>query len=102
MGSRERQAAGGPDRTQERGAGTVSETRRGQVVTRRQLTHLFVNLIAGTAVLIAVYSGNPWAGLVPCVLFVFVFFPRWRRKIEVMIGKLIESLRGRNDSCGPE
>jgi len=73
-------------------------------MTPQQITPILAHLIAGTALLIAVFNDNPWVGLAPCLLFVFVFYPRWRKKIEAMIGRLIE-LAGnwrRNDSCDRE
>lgn len=70
-------------------------------MTPRQLTHLFTNAIVGIAVLIAAYSGNPWASCVLAVLFVFVMYPRWRRTIENLISKLIEK-GGPDDRRDPQ
>lgn len=66
-------------------------------MTPRQIAHLFTNLIVGTAVLISAYVGNPWAACVLSVLFVFVFFPRWRRRIEMLISRLIELAKGKGE-----
>lgn len=68
----------------------------------RQITHFYINLIAGTAVLIAVYSGNAWAALTPTVLFVFVLFPRWRSKLYRLIERAVEKVGGGNDRCDPQ
>ena len=66
----------------------------------RRYSLIFTNAVVGIAVLLAFYTGNPWASLVAAGLFLFVIFPRWRSKLYRLIDKAIERFIG-NDSCDP-
>lgn len=64
------------------------------------LPYVFACLIVGTALLLAAYTGNAWAGIGPCVLFVFVVFPRWRSKTYRLVDNAISAMRrNRPDGC---
>lgn len=64
----------------------------------RTISLIFSNGVVGIAVLIAAYTGNPWAACVLATLFVFVIFPRWRSKVYHLLDKLISKLVKKNDS----
>jgi hypothetical protein len=68
----------------------------------RTVSLIFTNSVVALAVLIAAYTGNPWAACVLATLFVFVIFPRWRSKVYRLLDKLLSKLARRgNDSCIP-
>ena len=63
--------------------------------------YLAACIIAGLAVLLAAYTGNGWASIVPGILFIFVFFPKWRGKVYRLADKITRKIGGRN-ACDPD
>lgn len=57
--------------------------------------------VVSFALLIAAYTGNPWATVAPGVLFVFVAFPRWRSKMYRLVDKAVSKVF-RHDRCNHE
>lgn len=68
---------------------------------QRTISLIFSNSIVGIAVLIAAYTGNPWAACVLATLFVFVIFPRWRSKVYHLLDKIITKLARKNCDLPP-
>lgn len=71
---------------------------------RSTISVVFSTLIVSAALIIAAWTGNPWACVAPGALFIFVAFPKWRGRMYRLADKGVGAI-GRvfkRDRCNPE